>query len=57
MSARKPGAFLTLTRLVLRFGCCEALPMFRTYPGFSYALMLAGLFAIKHQALAYLPAS
>jgi hypothetical protein len=31
--------------------------MLRAYSGCSYILMLAGLFVIKHQALAYLPAS
>lgn len=57
MNTHKPSALRTLARLVLRFGCVEALPMLRVYPGFAYTLTLAGLFVIKHQALAYLPAS
>jgi len=46
-----------LLRLVLRFGCVEALAMCRAYPGTGYGVMLAVLFVIKHQVLAYLPAS
>ena len=44
-------------RALLLFGCCEFLPLTRRTFGLGFCLRLAGVYALKHQLLVYLPVS
>ena len=44
-------------RVLLLFGCCEFLPLTRRTFGLGFCLLLAGVYALKHQLLVYVPVS
>jgi hypothetical protein len=44
-------------RALLLLGCCEFLPLTRRTFGLGFCLLLAGVYAVKHQLLVYLPVS
>ena len=44
-------------RTLLLFGCCEFLPLTRRTFGLGFCLLLAGVYALKHQLLVYVPVS
>ena len=44
-------------RALLLLGCCEFLPLTRRTFGLGFCLRLAGVYAVKHQLLVYLPVS
>jgi hypothetical protein len=44
-------------RALLLLGCCEFLPLTRRTFGLGFCLLLAGVYAVKHQLLVYVPVS
>ncbi len=44
-------------RTLLLLGCCEFLPLTRRTFGLGFCLLLAGVYALKHQLLVYVPVS
>jgi hypothetical protein len=44
-------------RTLLLLGCCEFLPLTRRTFGLGFCLLLAGVYAVKHQLLVYVPVS
>jgi hypothetical protein len=44
-------------RALLLLGCCELLPLTRRTFGLGFCLLLAGVYAVKHQLLVYVPVS
>jgi hypothetical protein len=46
---------MPLLRLLLLLGACDFLPLTRRQFGFGFCLLLAGVYALKHQLLVYVP--